>query len=184
VLALQQWEGNSSSVMINKRLHQFESAVRAIPRSKLPIDHHFYSFQQELGQLMNFTVYASLAVGQEDYSHAVRLMQAAVSLQDSFSYMEPENFYFPIRHCLGAAKILMLTHRAGNNVELLVDDERSDIIEGIYLDDLRVHPHNYWALRGLQALHGLSDPFSAEEGRDSYDAKIYSSSSCCELGLC
>lgn len=169
-----------------KSLHQFESAVRAIPPSKLSIEHHFYAYQRELGQLMNWTVYASLAVGQKDYDTAVSLLRTAVRLQDSFSYMEPENFYYPTRQCLGAVMLLrlLLTQQTGHDYDIM----KSEIKE-IYADDLRVHPNNHWTLRALRQLNDLPTTSSAaslallaERQDDKHDYE--SPWSCCELGLC
>lgn len=161
--------------------------ARNIPHSHLPIDHQFYSYQREMGQLMNLTIYASLAIGVGDYEGAVSLLDTAVELQDSFSYMEPENYYFPMRQCLGGAMFLQYLSNL-SYVDKPHDDLRK--IEKIYQDDLRVHPNNYWTLKGLQRLKTFTDIIDdkithvRDTSKNGDRFAIISPSLCCELGLC
>ena len=117
-------------------------------------------------------------------------LHRAIALQDSFKYMEPENFYLPIRQCLAAFHLFVcevqgLTavspdSRWGCNVTAAIH---------IYREDLQHHPHNVWSEQGLQkALRMLSVgdfidgvPVVPPGTGSNMDEK---SGSCCELGLC
>jgi tetratricopeptide (TPR) repeat protein len=69
---------------------------------------------------------------------AVSKLEDAVRLEDALNYNEPADWFFPVRHVLGAELI-----RGGRAVEA----------ERVYRDDLKRHPANGWALCGLvQAL--------------------------------
>jgi tetratricopeptide (TPR) repeat protein len=69
---------------------------------------------------------------------ALRTLEEAVRLEDSLAYNEPADWFFPVRHVLGAELL-----RAGKAGEA----------ERVYREDLQRHPANGWALYGLmQAL--------------------------------
>jgi tetratricopeptide (TPR) repeat protein len=75
-----------------------------------------------------------IAASRKQYDEAVSALQKAVAAQDSLHYNEPEDWYFPMRHALGA---------------VLLDAGRASEAEKVYRDDLKVHRHNGWALFGL-----------------------------------
>ena len=60
--------------------------------------------------------------------------EEAVKLQDSFNYTEPPQWYYPVRHSLGAVLL-----RQGKAAEA----------ERVYREDLKSFPENGWALFGL-----------------------------------
>ena len=62
-------------------------------------------------------------------------LERAVARDDALDVDEPEPLPFPARHWLGAA---------------LLDAQRPADAERVYQDDLKQHPHNGWALLGLQ----------------------------------
>src|SRR5688572_10711008 len=68
-------------------------------------------------------------------AEAIAAFERAVSLDDQLEVDEPEPLPFPARHWLGAA---------------LLDAARPADAERVYLADLQQHPHNGWALLGLQ----------------------------------
>jgi tetratricopeptide (TPR) repeat protein len=74
-----------------------------------------------------------LAAG--DRARAITAFERAVSLQDSLIVDDPEPLPIAARHWLGAA---------------LLDAGRSADAERVYREDLVRHPHNGWALLGLQ----------------------------------
>jgi tetratricopeptide (TPR) repeat protein len=67
---------------------------------------------------------------------AIGLWEAAVALEDGLSYSEPSDWFYPVRHYLGAA---------------LLDAGRAKEAEKVYRDDLVRTPKNGWSLRGLAA---------------------------------
>ena len=65
--------------------------------------------------------------------------QAAQKIEDEQVYTEPPDWYYPIRHSLGAVLL-----KAGKPAEA----------EKVYRQDLKRFPENGWALFGLaQSLH-------------------------------
>ena len=62
------------------------------------------------------------------------MLTEAATKEDQLAYDEPSDWFFPVRHLLGAALL-----RAG----------RPEDAEVVYLEDLRRHPENGWALYGL-----------------------------------
>lgn len=154
-------------------LRALATAAAAVPRPTLPTEHVFYPYQPEVVALMNFTAHASAALALGHWDEAEALLERAAAVQDSFSYMEPENFYLPIRQCLGAA--LLLRHGAevdsespgmheeaqGSGVSRELNaaaaataregqrDMLLDRAVEAYVLDLREHPRNGWSLKGL-----------------------------------
>jgi tetratricopeptide (TPR) repeat protein len=77
---------------------------------------------------------------------AIALFTAAAKLDDELEYDEPEPLPFAARHWLGAA---------------LLEAKRPAEAEAVYRQDIKAHPHNGWALLGLQQslkAQGKSDP--------------------------
>jgi tetratricopeptide (TPR) repeat protein len=82
---------------------------------------------------------------------AIAAFERAVALDDQLEIDEPEPLPFPARHWLGAA---------------LLDAQRHADAERVYREDLQEHPHNGWALHGLQlALKAQGKP-AAEVEKD------------------
>jgi tetratricopeptide (TPR) repeat protein len=78
---------------------------------------------------------------------ALAAFERAVALDDELDVDEPEPLPFPARHWLGAA---------------LLEAGRPGDAERVYQEDLRQHPHNGWALLGLQlALKAEGKPTDA-----------------------
>lgn len=73
------------------------------------------------------------------HDDAVMHFREAAKLEDSFNYIEPPQWYFPVRHALGDALL-----QAGKPAEA----------EVVYREDLKRFPENGWSLYGLsRALH-------------------------------
>ena len=77
---------------------------------------------------------ARIAQSQQHDDEAIALLTEAATKEDQLAYDEPSDWFFPVRHLLGAALL-----RAG----------RPQDAEAVYLEDLRRHPENGWALYGL-----------------------------------
>jgi tetratricopeptide (TPR) repeat protein len=78
---------------------------------------------------------AEIAVASGDRSAAIAHLDRATRLQDAFLYNEPPDWYFPVRHYLGAE---------------LLDAGRPGEAETVYWQDLARNPGNGYALLGLQ----------------------------------
>ena len=77
-----------------------------------------------------------LAASRGEHDVAIRHLETAVRLADGLTYTEPEEWHYPPRHALGA---------------VLIAAGRPREAETVYWEDLRKHPENGWALRGLAA---------------------------------
>jgi len=69
-----------------------------------------------------------------DFNTAISHLDTAVRIEDSLLYNEPPDWYFPVRHILGA---------------MLLDAGRASEAEVVYWEDLRRNPENGYALWGL-----------------------------------
>jgi len=76
-----------------------------------------------------------IAAQQGSYESAISHLERAVRLEDGLVYNEPSDWYFPVRHILGA-----LLLEAGLPAEA----------EVVYWEDLRRNPKNAYSLFGLE----------------------------------
>lgn len=70
------------------------------------------------------------------YPQAIEELEAAVALQDALTYMEPPDWYYPVRQSLG---------------QVLLEAGSAEQAEGVYRKDLEAYPDNGWSLQGLAA---------------------------------
>ena len=78
-----------------------------------------------------------------------------MSLEDGLLYNEPPDWYFPVRHFLGA---------------MLLDAGRPNEAEVVYAADLRKNPENGYSLFGLStALSQQGKDSDAAAVRDRFD---------------
>jgi tetratricopeptide (TPR) repeat protein len=80
------------------------------------------------------TVQARMVLAENKPEEAIGILREAAEKEDRLAYSEPADWFFPVRHILGA--VLIKTGRAGD-------------AEVVYRDDLTRHPNNGWALYGL-----------------------------------
>ncbi len=91
-----------------------------------------------------------LALRRGDAAGAIPYFEAAVRLEDAMQYIEPPDWYYPVRHSLGAALL-----QAGRPADA----------EARYREDLERFPENGWALRGL--VESLKAQGKAEEAAEA-----------------
>ncbi|CAH0998907.1 hypothetical protein LEM8419_00210 [Neolewinella maritima] len=78
-----------------------------------------------------------------ELDEAAEILGEAVAIEDALNYMEPPDWFFSVRHHLGA---------------VLVDAGRYREAVEVYEQDLHTFPKNGWALHGLQAAYrGLDE---------------------------
>lgn len=77
----------------------------------------------------------SIAASQGELDSAITTFETAVAMEDALPYSEPPEWYFPVRHKLGA-------------VQLQAEDYAG--AEATYERDLEIMVENGWALRGLE----------------------------------
>jgi tetratricopeptide (TPR) repeat protein len=98
---------------------------------------------------------ARIADAQQHNTDAIALLTEGAAKEDSLAYDEPSDWFFPVRHMLGAALL-----RAGKAQEA----------EDVYREDLRRHPDNGWALYGLaQALSAQHKDADGQVARLRFD---------------
>jgi tetratricopeptide (TPR) repeat protein len=69
-----------------------------------------------------------------NFDPAIALLKEAVAIEDGLTYNEPPDWFFSVRHSLGA---------------VLLQAERYGEAEKVYAEDLDFYPENGFALNGL-----------------------------------
>jgi hypothetical protein len=134
-----------------------KAAAEAVPYDDLDRDHPFYPYHREMADMMSAIAQAAFSMRfRGDANTAAALLREAVTEQDSWSYMEPENFYFPVRHCLGAVLVRQAETAAASSDTKTARQVFVDAV-AVYEADLAEHPNTGWSLKGLEgALRGLA----------------------------
>ena len=100
-------------------------------------------------------VHGEMAAATSDYPEALSHLERAVRLEDSLLYNEPPDWYFPVRHILGA---------------VLLEAGRASEAEVVYWQDLRKNPDNGYALFGLaQSLRAQKRHDEAAEATERFE---------------
>ncbi|MDI3259510.1 MAG: hypothetical protein QJR02_07420 [Sinobacteraceae bacterium] len=101
-----------------------------------------------------FVAKARIADAEHKTDESVALLTQAVAAEDQTAYDEPEDWFFPTRHLLGAE---------------LLKAARPQAAEAVYRADLERHPANGWALYGLaQALKAQRKDAEAAEAERQF----------------
>ena len=88
----------------------------------------------DLAQIASKVLAACIAARQSDYEQSIALLKQAVAIEDNLNYNEPPDWFFSVRHHLGAVLL-----KAGKYKEA----------EEVYEKDLQTWKKNGWALIGL-----------------------------------
>ena len=88
----------------------------------------------ELMQIAVKVLSAEIYQQQKQYAQAITLMQEAIALEDKLNYDEPPDWFFSVRHHLGA---------------VLLEAGKYSEAEIVYVEDLKTWHENGWALIGL-----------------------------------
>ncbi|HSG91192.1 MAG TPA: hypothetical protein VLA56_18380, partial [Pseudomonadales bacterium] len=97
----------------------------------------------------------AITEAQGDLPGAIAIFQEGVALEDSMDYNEPPDWYYPVRHELGA-------------LQLAIGDAAA--AEATYRADLALMPENGWALIGLaQALRAQGRDADADAMQSRFD---------------
>lgn len=124
----------------------------------------------DLVQIAAKVLSAGIAVKQGHLDKSISLLEEAVAIEDNLNYNEPPDWFFSIRHHLGA-----VLFKAGKYGEA----------EKIYNRDLQTWRKNGWALIGLyNSLAAQKKDSEAQKAKSAFDeswkyadVKIASSSS-------
>lgn len=94
-------------------------------------------------------LHGEILAHQGEWEQAVTALERAIALEDGLTYDEPEPWFIPGRHALGA---------------ILLEADRPVQAEVTYREALRIHRENGWSLFGLaQALRDQGRTMEAEE---------------------
>jgi len=89
---------------------------------------------QELMQIASLVLKGEMAAAQKNYGEAIAALRQAVKIEDRLNYNEPPDWFFPVRHSLGA---------------VLLEAGEAEKAEQVYRKDLEKFPENGWSLYGL-----------------------------------
>jgi len=91
----------------------------------------------------------------KEYDQSFAAFKQAIAIEDNLNYNEPPDWFFSIRHHLGAA---------------LLEEGKYSEAEKIYLEDLNGYKENGWALIGLyQALQKQGKTAEAQRVKARFD---------------
>lgn len=88
-----------------------------------------------LVQIARRVLQAEILAAEENYDESISLLQEAVDIEDALNYDEPPDWFFSVRHHLGAVQI-----EAGQYEDAIIT----------FKEDLQRLPRNGWAHHGLK----------------------------------
>lgn len=127
-------------------------------RSDEELEESFVGFADAatLLQIAGNVLNGELAAKAGKYNEAVNFLDEGVRLEDGLMYSEPPDWYYPVRHTLGA---------------VLIEAGRYREAETVYWTDLKKNPENGWALYGLwQSLKAQGRDAEAADARARFEA--------------
>ncbi|MBA4853041.1 hypothetical protein [Emticicia sp. BO119] len=84
------------------------------------------------------TVEGEINAKEKNYAQSIVFLSEAVAKEDALNYNEPTDWFFSIRHHLGA---------------VLIEAGKYDEAIKVYKQDLKTYPANGWALKGLMNIY-------------------------------
>lgn len=110
----------------------------------------------DLVQIAMKVLSAGIAAKQNQFEASISLLKEAVELEDNLNYNEPPDWFFSVRHHLGAVLL-----KAGRYMEA----------ENVYRRDLQIWKKNGWALIGLyHSLLFQKKDIEAQKIKTAFDA--------------
>ena len=108
-----------------------------------------------LAQIATSVLRAEIAAARKDITTAVAQLRRAIAIEDALIYGEPPDWFYPVRHNLGA---------------ILLESGRPRAAEEVYREDLARFPDNGWSLFGLaQSLRAQGKKREADEVQRRFD---------------
>ncbi|KPK52649.1 MAG: hypothetical protein AMJ63_08830 [Myxococcales bacterium SG8_38_1] len=109
-----------------------------------------------LAEIAAAVLHAEIAAARKDIKTAVAELRKAIAIEDALIYGEPPDWFYPVRHNLGA---------------ILLEAGRARAAEKIYREDLARFPDNGWSLLGLaQSLRAQGKKQEAAEAQRRFEA--------------
>lgn len=100
-------------------------------------------------QIARRVLKAEILASQSNYDESIVLLKEAAIIEDNLNYNEPPDWFFSVRHHLGAVQI---------------EAEKYDDAIDTFEEDLKRLPKNGWALHGLKlAYSNLNDASKTSE---------------------
>ena len=96
----------------------------------------------DLVNIANLVLKGEIQASQNDFEGSISTLKEAVTLEDALNYNEPPDWFFSIRHHLGAIQI-----KAKKYEDAVLT----------YKEDLDIFPKNGWALTGLKNAYQAMD---------------------------
>jgi tetratricopeptide (TPR) repeat protein len=90
---------------------------------------------QNVLQIAKLVLAGEIQAAEKNYDQAIKSLEDAQSVEEGLLYQEPPDWFFPVRHVLGA---------------VLLEAGEADAAEEVYLLDLKKFPENGWSLYGLK----------------------------------
>lgn len=109
----------------------------------------------DLVQIAGKVLRAEILAKEKKYEQSVALLKEAINIEDNLQYDEPPDWFFSVRHNLGAIQLAYGKYRDAVNT---------------YEEDLVKLPKNGWALKGLAlAYYNLNEPDKAGETEERFE---------------
>lgn len=109
----------------------------------------------DLVQIAVKVLTAGIAAKQQQPGMSIALLKEAVTIEDGLNYNEPPDWFFSVRHYLGAA---------------LQDAGKYSEAESVYREDLQTWKKNGWALQGLyHSLISQNKNSEAQQVKSAFD---------------
>jgi tetratricopeptide (TPR) repeat protein len=109
----------------------------------------------DLCMIASKTLDGEINAKEKKYSTAIYFLQEAIAKEDALNYDEPPDWFFSVRHHLGA---------------VLIDDGKFQEAVNVYDQDLKVYRENGWALKGLMnAYEKLGENRKYEETKRRFE---------------
>ncbi|HRD58699.1 MAG TPA: hypothetical protein PK504_11650 [Ferruginibacter sp.] len=103
----------------------------------------------ELVQIAGKVLKAEILSQEKKFAQSIALLMEAIAIEDALNYNEPPDWFFSVRHHLGAIQL-----RSGLQQEAIKT----------YTQDLKNYPKNGWALKGLSVAYSkLGDMVKHQE---------------------
>ncbi|KPK12213.1 MAG: hypothetical protein AMJ62_15975 [Myxococcales bacterium SG8_38] len=108
-----------------------------------------------LARIAALVLEAEIAAARRDIETAVARLRQAIAIEDALVYGEPPDWFYPVRHNLGA---------------VLLEAGRPKAAEKVYREDLDRFPDNGWSLFGLaQSLRAQGKKRQADEVQRGFE---------------
>ncbi len=105
----------------------------------------------DLMEIAQYVLEAEILATENNFEKSIALLQKAVQIEDNLNYNEPPDWFFSVRHHLGAVQI-----EAGKYTDALET----------FKNDLQNFPKNGWALHGMKQVYSRLNDSGNEERID------------------